>query len=107
VWGFLCEYAQRRVQCLKGHANNAVGTSLTGQCLPIPPQSGQCFLAYLTSIAEAAAKDTGGMLFPFLLGLPIAAGSFYAYVTSLSVLLQVFFCLFWGQWQTIRCSSDA
>ena len=53
---------------------------------------GAVFLGpYLTSIAEAAAKDTGGMLFPFGPGLPIAAGSFYAYVTSLSVLLQVFF----------------
>ena len=53
---------------------------------------GAVFLGpYLTSIAEAAAKNTGGMLFPFGPGLPIAAGSFYAYVTSLSVLLQVFF----------------
>jgi len=53
---------------------------------------GAVFLGpYLTSIAEAAAKDTGGMLYPFGPSIPIAAGSFYAYMTSLSVLLQVFF----------------
>lgn len=53
---------------------------------------GAVFLGpYLTSIAEAAAKDTGGMLYPLGAGIPIAAGSFYAYMTSLSVLLQVFF----------------
>ena len=53
---------------------------------------GAVFLGpYLTSIAEAAAKDTGGLLYPFGPSIPIAAGSFYAYMTSLSVLLQVFF----------------
>ena len=38
---------------------------------------GAVFLGpYLTSIAEAAAKDTGGMLYPFGPSIPIAAGSF-------------------------------
>jgi UMF1 family MFS transporter len=46
---------------------------------------------YLTSIANAAATSTNGMLYPLGESIPIAAGAFYAYVTSLSVLLQVFF----------------
>ncbi len=46
---------------------------------------------YLTSIANAAAESTAGMLYPFGPNIPIAAGSLFAYVTSLSVLLQVFF----------------
>lgn len=53
---------------------------------------GAVFLGpYLTSIAQAAAADTGGMLYPLGAGIPIAAGSYYAYMTSLSVLLQVLF----------------
>lgn len=43
---------------------------------------------YLTSITEAAA-DANGMVYP--LGIPVAAGSFFPYMVSLSVLLQVFF----------------
>ncbi|WP_129670601.1 MFS transporter [Candidatus Chloroploca sp. Khr17] len=43
---------------------------------------------YLTSIARAAA-DADGMIYP--LGIPVAAGSYFAYIVSLSVLLQVFF----------------
>ncbi len=43
---------------------------------------------YLTSIARAAA-DSQGMIYP--LGVPVAAGSFFPYIVSLSVLLQVFF----------------
>lgn len=46
---------------------------------------------YLTSIANAAAEGTAGMLYPFGPSIPIAAGSLFAYVTSLSVFLQVFF----------------
>ncbi|RLT30125.1 MAG: MFS transporter, partial [Chloroflexi bacterium] len=46
---------------------------------------------YLTSIANAAAEGTAGMLYPFGPNIPIAAGSLFAYVTSLSVFLQVFF----------------
>jgi UMF1 family MFS transporter len=41
---------------------------------------------YLTSIARAAADADGFVRF---LGLPIAAGAFFPYVVSLSVLLQV------------------
>ena len=43
---------------------------------------------YLTSVARAAA-DQNGMVYPF--GLPVAAGSFFPYSVSLSVLLQVLF----------------
>jgi UMF1 family MFS transporter len=43
---------------------------------------------YLTSVAEAAA-DAGGFVYP--LGIPVAAGAFFPYMVSLSVLLQVFF----------------
>ncbi|NCC32978.1 MAG: MFS transporter [Chloroflexia bacterium] len=43
---------------------------------------------YLTSIARAAA-NADGMIYP--LGIPVAAGSYFAYIVSLSVLLQVFF----------------
>ncbi len=43
---------------------------------------------YLTSITENAA-DANGFVYP--LGIPIAAGSFFPYIVSLSVLLQVFF----------------
>jgi MFS transporter, UMF1 family len=43
---------------------------------------------YLTSVAGAAA-DANGMVYP--LGIPVAAGSFFPYMVSLSVLLQVFF----------------
>ncbi len=43
---------------------------------------------YLTSIARNAA-DANGFVYP--LGIPVAAGSFFPYVVSLSVLLQVFF----------------
>jgi UMF1 family MFS transporter len=43
---------------------------------------------YLTQLTENAA-DAAGMVYP--LGIPVAAGSFFAYVVSLSVLLQVFF----------------
>lgn len=42
---------------------------------------------YLTSVTEAAAVD--GFVYP--LGIPVAAGSFFPYMVSLSVLLQVFF----------------
>jgi UMF1 family MFS transporter len=42
---------------------------------------------YLGSIAEAAA-DSGGRVYP--LGIPVAAGSLFAYTVSLSVFLQVF-----------------
>ena len=41
---------------------------------------------YLTSITEAAA-DPSGFVYP--LGIPVAAGSFFPYIVSLSVLLQV------------------
>lgn len=43
---------------------------------------------YLTSVAQAAA-DASGMVYP--LGIPVLADSFFAYVVSLSVVLQVFF----------------
>lgn len=43
---------------------------------------------YLTAVARAAA-DSAGLVYP--LGIPLAAGSFFAYMVSLSVLLQVFF----------------
>lgn len=43
---------------------------------------------YITSIARAAA-DAKGFVYP--LGIPVAAGSFFPYIVSLSVLLQVFF----------------
>ncbi|HVO93641.1 MAG TPA: MFS transporter, partial [Terriglobales bacterium] len=43
---------------------------------------------YLTSIAKAAA-DSGGFIYP--LGLKIVAESFFPYLVSLSVLLQVVF----------------
>jgi UMF1 family MFS transporter len=43
---------------------------------------------YLTAIAEAAA-DANNLLYPF--GIPVNAGSFFPYMISLSVLLQVFF----------------
>jgi UMF1 family MFS transporter len=43
---------------------------------------------YLTSVTEAAA-DASGFVYP--LGIPVAAGSFFPYMVSLSVLLQVFF----------------
>jgi UMF1 family MFS transporter len=43
---------------------------------------------YLTSIAQTAA-DANGMIYPF--GIPILAASFFAYMVSLSVVLQVFF----------------
>lgn len=42
---------------------------------------------YLTSIARAAA-DSNGLIYP--LGIPVAAGSFFAYMVSLSVILQIF-----------------
>lgn len=43
---------------------------------------------YLTAVTEAAA-DTSGFVYP--LGIPVAAGSFFPYMVSLSVLLQVLF----------------
>ncbi|GIW06805.1 MAG: MFS transporter [Dehalococcoidia bacterium] len=43
---------------------------------------------YLTSVTRAAA-DAGGYVFP--LGVPVFAGSFFPYLASLSVLLQVLF----------------
>jgi MFS transporter, UMF1 family len=43
---------------------------------------------YLTSVAQAAA-DANGMVYP--LGIPVLADSFFAYIISLSVVLQVFF----------------
>jgi MFS transporter, UMF1 family len=43
---------------------------------------------YLTAVAQAAA-DANGMVYP--LGIPILADSFFAYIISLSVVLQVFF----------------
>ncbi|MGB9739618.1 MFS transporter [Chloroflexus sp.] len=43
---------------------------------------------YLTAVARNAA-DANGFVYPF--GIPVAAGSFFPYVVSLSVLLQVFF----------------
>src|SRR5262245_17725620 len=42
---------------------------------------------YLTEVAKAAA-DANGFVYP--LGIKVAAGSFYPYIVSLSVLLQVF-----------------
>ena len=42
---------------------------------------------YLTAVAQAAA-DADGMVHP--LGIPVLADSFFAYVVSLSVVLQVF-----------------
>src|SRR5918992_3060944 len=41
---------------------------------------------YLTAVTESAA-DAGGFVHP--LGIPVRAGSFFPYVVSLSVLLQV------------------
>lgn len=43
---------------------------------------------YLTTITKNAA-DAAGLVYP--LGIPVLAGSFYPYIVSLSVLLQVFF----------------
>ncbi|NTU85486.1 MAG: MFS transporter, partial [Chloroflexales bacterium] len=43
---------------------------------------------YLTGVARAAA-DSNGLVYP--LGIPVAAGAFFPYMVSLSVLLQVFF----------------
>lgn len=43
---------------------------------------------YLTAVAQAAA-DGNGMVHP--LGIPVLADSFFAYIVSLSVVLQVFF----------------
>jgi UMF1 family MFS transporter len=43
---------------------------------------------YLASVAAKAA-DANGLVYP--LGIPVAAGSFFPYIVSLSVLLQVFF----------------
>jgi UMF1 family MFS transporter len=43
---------------------------------------------YLTSVAQNAA-DANGMIYP--LGIPVLADSFFAYIVSLSVVLQVFF----------------
>jgi len=43
---------------------------------------------YLTAVTEQAADASG---FVHLLGVPVLAGSFFPYVVSLSVLLQVFF----------------
>ncbi|WP_129633395.1 MFS transporter [Candidatus Oscillochloris fontis] len=43
---------------------------------------------YLESVSKAAA-DADGLIYP--LGIPIAYGSFYPYIVSLSVLLQVLF----------------
>src|SRR5687768_6898872 len=43
---------------------------------------------YLTEIAKAAS-DASGRVYP--LGIPVAAGSFFAYMVSLSVALQVLF----------------
>jgi len=48
---------------------------------------------YLTSITNAAADATG---FVHLFGIPIRAGSFFPYVVSLSVLLQVIFLPIFG-----------
>lgn len=45
------------------------------------------FGPYITSITESAA-DKQGMVHPF--GIPVFAGSYYGFVLSLSVLLQVF-----------------
>lgn len=43
---------------------------------------------YLTEVARSAA-DADGLVYP--LGIPVAAGAFFPYMVSLSVLLQVFF----------------
>jgi UMF1 family MFS transporter len=43
---------------------------------------------YLTAVTEAAA-DANGFVYP--LGIPVLADSFFAYMVSLSVVLQVFF----------------
>lgn len=43
---------------------------------------------YLASLAEAAA-DTNGYVYP--LGIQVASGSFFPYMVSLSVFLQIFF----------------
>jgi UMF1 family MFS transporter len=45
---------------------------------------------YLTAVTEAAA-DAEGFVYPMGRWLPIAADSFFAYMVSLSVVLQVFF----------------
>lgn len=42
---------------------------------------------YLTNVAQAAA-DANGLVYP--LGIPVAAGSFFPYIVSLSVFLQIF-----------------
>ncbi len=43
---------------------------------------------YLTAVTQAAA-DANGMIYP--MGIPVLADSFFAYMVSLSVVLQVFF----------------
>ena len=48
---------------------------------------------YLTSITNAAADASG---FVYLLGIPVHAGSFFPYIVSLSVLLQVIFLPIFG-----------
>jgi UMF1 family MFS transporter len=48
---------------------------------------------YLTTIANAAA-DVSGFIYP--LGIPVRAGSFFPYVVSFSVLLQVIFLPIFG-----------
>lgn len=53
---------------------------------------GTVFLGpYLTSLANAAATTVGGQKLVYLLGIPIAPGSFMAYCVSISVGLQVLF----------------
>jgi MFS transporter, UMF1 family len=44
---------------------------------------------YLTAIAKAAAAGSSGFI--YLLGIPIYADSYFSYIVSLSVLLQVLF----------------
>lgn len=44
---------------------------------------------FLTALATNAAENSGGYVYP--LGIPVSAGSFYPYMVSLSVVLQVFF----------------
>lgn len=44
---------------------------------------------FLTALANKAAENSGGYVYP--LGISVRAGSFYPYMVSLSVVLQVFF----------------
>lgn len=67
---------EQRGWCLYDVANSVFATSAISLFLP----------RYVTSLALAGA-DTGGYIYP--LGVPVAAGSFWAYLVGFSVFLQV------------------